>query len=99
MIDFKFEDVGIKLPTFQELDEITDSSKVKAIAKFKHEKSGWIWYVIAGEYIGAGDYYCYGLVKGIATEFGMFDLSTALDCGAKFCPTFTPCYVDELVKE
>lgn len=96
MNNFSFEEVGIKLPTFQEIEDIDNFLNLKAMAKFRHHESGWTWYVIAGKPRG-NDMLLYCFVDGDFKEFGNVLLSEILNVGAMFCPTFQPVYIKELI--
>lgn len=82
---FDFSLFWIDLPTLEEINEIENP---KPVCKFREHRSGWEWYLMAGEKQANGDYYCFGFVKGLAEEYGYFMLSEILSVGAMLC-TYT----------
>lgn len=91
-----FTDVGITLPTLTQIEDL-ELNELQAVAKFRHHESGWEWYVIAGDE-KHNDMLLYCYVKGLENEFGHALLSTLLENGVMFCPTFQACKVNSLIK-
>ncbi len=67
------EEIKKSLPKLGETDELPDSKKVVQ-AKFFTPWTNWTWYVVEGEEQPDGNWLFFGLVEGLAIEWGCFDL-------------------------
>ena len=86
-----FDEIGVELPS---LDKVDEQDNPLVVAHFVN--GDWDWFVVAGEVMGHGDYYLFGLVNGIERELGFFTLNQIRDVGAVLDRDFVPCGVFDI---
>lgn len=65
------------------LDELDNHGNPKLTYHFINSKTGWEWWVCAGEQLENSDYYFFGVAKIFEKEIGFFCLTEILKSGAE----------------